>query len=144
MNDNCKLNLSCLISFLVVPFHNGSLPMMSWLYDQSNIPDSKVPEASMGPIWGQPDPGGPHVDPMEFAILGFCHPGGPHVGPMKFAILGSCHWTCMPFMVMSCMGYIWWLDFICGRMASYLPLGHINILQSRVSLQHSPFSTTHS
>ena len=32
------------------------------------IPDSKVHGASMGPIWGRQDPGGPHVGPMNFAI----------------------------------------------------------------------------
>ena len=31
-------------------------------------PDSKVYGANMGPIWGQQDPGGPHVGPMNFAI----------------------------------------------------------------------------
>ena len=31
-------------------------------------PDSKVHGASMGPIWGRQDPGGPHVGPMNFAI----------------------------------------------------------------------------
>ena len=31
-------------------------------------PDSKVHRANMGPIWGQPDPAGPHVGPMNFAI----------------------------------------------------------------------------
>ena len=31
-------------------------------------PDSKVHGAHMGPIWGQQDPGGPHVGPMNFAI----------------------------------------------------------------------------
>ena len=34
-----------------------------------NIPDSKVHGANMGPIWGRQDPGGPHVSPMDFAIL---------------------------------------------------------------------------
>ena len=33
-----------------------------------NIPDSKVHRANMGPIWGQQDPGGPHVGPMNFAF----------------------------------------------------------------------------
>ena len=33
-----------------------------------NFPDSKVHGANMGPIWGRQDPGGPHVDPMNFAI----------------------------------------------------------------------------
>ena len=31
-------------------------------------PDSKVHGANMAPIWGRQDPGGPHVDPMTFAI----------------------------------------------------------------------------
>ena len=31
--------------------------------------DSKVHGANMGLIWGPQDPGGPHVDPMNFAIL---------------------------------------------------------------------------
>ena len=30
-------------------------------------PDRKVHGANMGPIWGQQDPGGPHVGPMNFA-----------------------------------------------------------------------------
>ena len=34
----------------------------------TNFPDSKVHGAKMGPIWGRQDPGGPHVDPMNFAI----------------------------------------------------------------------------
>ena len=36
---------------------------------KSHIPVSKVHGASMGPIWGRRDPGGPHVGPMDFAIL---------------------------------------------------------------------------
>ena len=31
-------------------------------------PDSKVYGANMGPIWGQQDPGGPHVGPTNFVI----------------------------------------------------------------------------
>ena len=31
-------------------------------------PDSKVPGANMGPIWGRQDPGGPHVGPRNFAF----------------------------------------------------------------------------
>ena len=31
-------------------------------------PDDKVHGASMGPIWGRQDTGGPHVGPMNFAI----------------------------------------------------------------------------
>ena len=32
------------------------------------VPDSKVHEANMGPIWGRQDPGEPHVGPMNFVI----------------------------------------------------------------------------
>ena len=39
------------------------------------LPDSKVHEANMGPIWGRQDPGGPHVGPMNFAIW-----AGPWLG----------------------------------------------------------------
>ena len=31
-------------------------------------PDTKVHGANMGPIWGQQDPGGPHIGPMNIAI----------------------------------------------------------------------------
>ena len=37
-------------------------------YTLQAFPDSKVHGANMGPIWGQQDPGGPHVGPMNFAI----------------------------------------------------------------------------
>ena len=36
---------------------------------QSITPDSKVHGVNMGPIWVRQDPGGPHVGPMDFAIL---------------------------------------------------------------------------
>ena len=36
-------------------------------------PDSKVHGANMGPTWGQQDPDGPHVGPMNLAIWkGIC------------------------------------------------------------------------
>ena len=35
---------------------------------EGKYPDSKVFGANMGPIWGQQDPGGPHVGPMYFPI----------------------------------------------------------------------------
>ena len=35
---------------------------------KGNFPDGKVHGANMGPIWGQQDPGGPHVGSMYFAI----------------------------------------------------------------------------
>ena len=33
-----------------------------------NHPDSKVHGANMGPVWGQQDPGGPHIGHMKLAI----------------------------------------------------------------------------
>ena len=52
-------------------------------------PDSKVHEANMGTIWGQQDPGGPHVGRMNLAIWGpMSAPDGPHVGLMNLAIWG--------------------------------------------------------
>ena len=32
------------------------------------FPDSKVHRATMGPIWGREDPGGPHVVPINLVI----------------------------------------------------------------------------
>ena len=32
------------------------------------LPDIKIPGANMGLIWGQTDPDGPHVGPMNCAI----------------------------------------------------------------------------
>ena len=32
------------------------------------IPRSKIHGATIGPIWGRQDPGGPHAGPMNFAI----------------------------------------------------------------------------
>ena len=40
------------------------------LWVVKRVPDSKVHGANMGPIWGRQDPGGPHVDPMNFALWG--------------------------------------------------------------------------
>ena len=45
---------------------------LAWYY-----PDSKVHGANMGPIWGQQDPVGPHVGPMNFAVwVPFRNPRG--------------------------------------------------------------------
>ena len=43
------------------------------------FPDSKVHGANMGPIWGQQDPGGPHVGPMNFAIWELACPIGASI-----------------------------------------------------------------
>ena len=34
----------------------------------AGYPDNKVYGANMGPTWGQQDPGGPHVGPMNLAF----------------------------------------------------------------------------
>ena len=43
---------------------------LPWVKQQvsGNDPDNKVYGANMEPTWGQQDPGGPHVCPMNFAI----------------------------------------------------------------------------
>ena len=38
-------------------------------YGKQNNPDIMVHGTSMGPIWGRQNPGGPHVGPINFAIL---------------------------------------------------------------------------
>ena len=53
--------------------HNAPQSGCDWSYAGTIIltpvyPDSKVHGANMGPIWGQQDPGRPHVGPMNFAI----------------------------------------------------------------------------
>ena len=40
-----------------------------WCFSYA-VPDSKVHGANMGPTWGQQDPGGSHIGPMNFAICG--------------------------------------------------------------------------
>ena len=50
----------------------GGYMLYDWMHCWNgglwNTPDSKVHGATMGPIWGQQDPGGPHVGPMNLAI----------------------------------------------------------------------------
>ena len=46
----------------------GSLDFLNLTTKGSISPDSKVPGANMGPIWGRYDTGGPHVSPMNFAF----------------------------------------------------------------------------
>ena len=53
-------------------------------------PDSKVHGASLGPIGGRQDPGGPHVCPLNLAIcvcsLMMCANNGVHYGPIVIFI----------------------------------------------------------
>ena len=48
---------------------NHKIGFRQWT-QKGHAPDSKVHGTNMGPIWGQQDPGGPHVGPMNFAICG--------------------------------------------------------------------------
>ena len=50
------------------------------------VPDGKVHGANMGSIWGRQDPGGSHVGPMNFAILGYLESSYP----WKFYVIASC------------------------------------------------------
>ena len=43
------------------------------MYTLLNIPDSKVHGATMGPIWGRQDTGGPNDGPMNFAVWDCMH-----------------------------------------------------------------------
>ena len=62
-NEICRC--VCEYSAAMVPI------VMSSLF--ATFPDSKVHGANMGPIWGQQDPGGPHVGPMNFVVWVVLH-----------------------------------------------------------------------
>ena len=74
---NCFVSITRLhwLSSFIIQFSVGMI--REFLYEEygeisaslltKSIPDSKVHGANMGPIWGRQDPGGPHVDPMNFA-----------------------------------------------------------------------------
>ena len=55
------------MEFPVIERNRTSL-MNSRFSSGNGYPDSKVHGANMGLIWGQQDPGGPHVGPVNFAI----------------------------------------------------------------------------
>ena len=60
--------LSCCVVWLTRNQNGSQLQVSNVKISFINIPDSKVHEANMGPIWGRQDPGGPHVGTMNFAI----------------------------------------------------------------------------
>ena len=49
-------------------FYIDVLHLFSFFDTLICFPDSKVNGANMGSIWGQQDPGGPHVGPINFVI----------------------------------------------------------------------------
>ena len=63
------MNVSILYMGHSEPMPGNGTPLSTWI-----IPDSKVPGANMGPIWGRQNPGGPHVGTMNLAIWdATCH-----------------------------------------------------------------------
>ena len=58
LSNNMRLNTN---------FGSNEAPII-WDNDWNYYPDSKVHGANMGLIWGQQDPGGPHVGPINIAI----------------------------------------------------------------------------
>ena len=79
---SAKLNLSSVKSLWYQEIYQSVYPLNIYLktvwyrlqkyYTQYNCYkwtlDSKVHGPNIGPIWGQQDPGGPHVGPMDFVI----------------------------------------------------------------------------
>ena len=62
------MNASTNAVWNVITFSSrGEIDVDKWNEDESYL-DSKLHGANMGPIWGQQDPGGPHVGPMNFVI----------------------------------------------------------------------------
>ena len=54
----------------VFPVYYKNKKFCSKTCNHSVVPDNTVHGANMGPIWGRQDPGGPHIGPMNRAILG--------------------------------------------------------------------------
>ena len=77
-----------------------------------DVPDSKVYGANMGPIWGRLDPGGPHVDPIKFAIWG--------------KLLITCLWVSDTS----------WCSYCCLLNVSHLK--QINFIQSHLNVMAYP------
>ena len=71
---DCKLTLDLVLLSVSCWKHVHSASISTFTHAQlkwscfEDFPESKVHVANMGPIWGRQDPGGPHVDPMNFAI----------------------------------------------------------------------------
>ena len=66
-----KINCSRIKIHIWNTFPSFELKFYSDQNRSTAYPDSKVHGAGIGPIWGQQDPGGPHVGPMNFAIWVF-------------------------------------------------------------------------
>ena len=65
------LNLVSIIDNVLLSFPVSLFYFLKWWFPlkpfpMEDIADSKVHGANMGSIWGQQDPDGPHVGPMNF------------------------------------------------------------------------------
>ena len=65
--SRCLCNIALKQVFFLSEHSLTDLPSTESVTTKNTL-DSKVHGANMGPIWGQQDPGGPHVGPMNFAI----------------------------------------------------------------------------
>ena len=113
INAYKKITWYCLWAVIIIstPWHawlcvySMSNEMCSWFCNalfcfSYGIPDSKVHGANMGPIWGQQDPGGPHVAPWTLLsgivfgpFMWFIY---PHFSQLfqKNTIVCIFYWTC--------------------------------------------------
>ena len=71
--SGCELNIGCFVVELTMVMEAFSSANSPWKKTVTNnvygkVPDSKVHVANVGPTWVLSAPGGPHVDPMNFAI----------------------------------------------------------------------------
>ena len=61
----------CMIIYNICVIYINIYMIALCVTGQPNYPNNKVHGANMGLIWGQQDPGGPHVGPMNLAICVF-------------------------------------------------------------------------
>ena len=98
------------------------------------IPDSKVHGANMEPIWGRQDPGGPHVGPMNLALLD--HVGAYAIHPILQVLADSCCFQRHEGMyIYSELKYSLWMSWyykIWYHLLSYQTILHLNI----ISIKH--------
>ena len=96
--------------------------LLSMVLKDSDCPDSKVHGANMGLIWGQQDPGGPHVGPMNFVI--WVHKQCCHQNSSK----------CMTFVV-SILTWYWCLQ----KEVPHTNYAHISIFHTLLCFSNSWF-----
>ena len=105
-----------LLNHMVVPHRRHNLNKYDvWFVTSTRLPNSKVHEANMGPIWGRQDLVGPHVSPMNFVIwtLLTCYYGRSSVCPIL---------TCWTLVVPQATVKVMWsrsLPLVCLSFSDY-------------------------